>query len=126
MLHFFAFVAKLICLCRPPSQTNGEFESLLKNFELTLDKIHEDNPFVISVLGDFNSKSGDWCKNDITFHKGSMIDDVTSNYGLHHLIQEPTHIIKMSSSCIDLIFTSQPNLVMESGVHSYLHPNCHH
>ena len=27
--------------------------------------------------------------------------------------------------CIDLIFTSQSNLVMESGVHSSLHPNCH-
>ena len=31
-----------------------------------------------------------------------------------------------SSSCIDLIFTSQPNLVVESGVHPSLHPNCHH
>ena len=36
------------------------------------------------------------------------------------------HIIEDSSSCIDLIFISQPNLVMESGVHSSLHPNCHH
>ena len=25
-----------------------------------------------------------------------------------------------------LIFTSQPNLVMESGIHSSLHSNCHH
>ena len=25
-----------------------------------------------------------------------------------------------------MIFTSQPNLVTESGVHSSLHPNCHH
>ena len=31
-----------------------------------------------------------------------------------------------SSSCIDLIFTSQPNIVIESGVHPSLHPNCHH
>ena len=30
------------------------------------------------------------------------------------------------SSCIDLIFASQPNLVMGSGVHSSLHENCHH
>ena len=49
-----------------------------------------------------------------------------SNYGLHQLIQEPTHILNLSSSCIELIFTFQPNLVMESGVHSSLHPNCHH
>ena len=29
-------------------------------------------------------------------------------------------------SRIDFLFTSQPNLVMESGVHSSLHQNCHH
>ena len=31
-----------------------------------------------------------------------------------------------SSSCIDLIFTWQPNLLMESGIHSSAHSNCHH
>ena len=117
---------KFICLYRSPNQTNDEFESFLKNFELTLDKIHEDNPFMISVLGNFNAKSNNWCKNDITFHESSMIDAVTSNYGLHQLIQEPTLILNSSSSCIDLIFTSQPYLVMQSGVHSSLHPNCYH
>ena len=28
--------------------------------------------------------------------------------------------------CIDLIFTSQPNLITESAVHPSLHPNSHH
>ena len=99
-----------ICLYRSPSQTSDEFESFLKNFKLTLDKIHEDNPFMISVLGDFNAKSNNWHKNDITSYEGSMVDPVTSNY-------EPTHTLNFPSSCIDLISTSQPNLVMESGVH---------
>ena len=40
------------------------------------------------LLGDFNAKSNNWCKNDITSHEGSMIDAVTSNYGLHQLFQE--------------------------------------
>ena len=31
-----------------------------------------------------------------------------------------------SSSCIDLLFTSQPNLEMESGVHSSLHQSFHY
>ena len=31
-----------------------------------------------------------------------------------------------SRSCIDLIFTDQPNLVVESGVHPSLHEQCHH
>ena len=38
-----------------------------------------------------------------------MIDAVTRNYGLHQIIQESTLILNSSSSCIDLIFTSQPN-----------------
>ena len=29
-------------------------------------------------------------------------------------------------SCIDLIFTDQPSLVADSGVHSTLHENCRH
>ena len=46
---------KFICIYRSPSQTNDKFESFLKNFEFTLDIIHEDNPFMIFVLGDFNT-----------------------------------------------------------------------
>ena len=42
------------------------------------------------------------------------------------LIIEPTHILQQSSSCIDLTFTNQPNIVMDSGVDSSLHPKCHH
>ena len=37
---------KFIYFYRSPSQTNGEFESFLKNVKLTLDKIDEGNPFI--------------------------------------------------------------------------------
>ena len=78
------------------------------------------------VLGDFNAKSNNWCKADTTFLEGSKINTIANSCGLNQLIQEPTHILNSSSSCIDLIFTSQPNLVMESGIHLSLHSNCHH
>ena len=78
------------------------------------------------VLGDFNVKSNLRFKGDKTSYVGSKIDAITSKFGLQQLINEPTHLVADSSSCIDLIFTSQPNSVMESGVHSSLHPNCHH
>ena len=36
------------------------------------------------------------------------------------------HILDISSSCIDLIFASQQNLIIESGVFlRFLHSNCH-
>ena len=46
--------------------------------------------------------------------------------GLTQIIHEPTHMLESSVSCIDLVFTSQENLVTNLGVHSSLHPNCHH
>ena len=45
---------------------------------------------------------------------------------MQQLINESTHHTWNSSFCIALIFTWQPNLVTESGVHSSLHENCHH
>ena len=59
-------------------------------------------------------------------YEGSKIDGIISTFGLQQIINEPTHITGDSSSCINLIFTSPGNLVMKSGVHSSLHPNCHH
>ena len=74
----------------------------------------------------FNARSSNWCKYDISKNEGVQIDSVTSTHGLEQLISEPTHILSNSSSCIDLIFTNQPNLVVDSGTHPSLHPNCHH
>ena len=59
-------------------------------------------------MGDFNARSLSWCKYDIS--NQSTIDSVTSIHGLEQLIYEPTHILSNSSSCIDLVFTNQPNL----------------
>ena len=57
---------------------------------------------------------------------GISIENITSQFGLRQIINEPTHILENSSSCIDLIFTAQPNLSVESGTHPSLHPFCHH
>ena len=51
---------------------------------------------------------------------------MTSKFGLSQIIKEATHILESSSSSIDLIFTTQPTSVVESGVHPSLHPNYHH
>ena len=64
--------------------------------------------------------------NDTSTYEVSKIDSVTSQFRLEQIIKEPTHIVGDSSSCIDLIFTTQSNLVMKSGVHSSLQSNCHH
>ena len=58
--------------------------------------------------------------------QGNTIENETSQLGLHQIINEPTHLLPNFSSYIDLIFTSQPNMVIESGIHSSLHSSCHH
>ena len=64
-----------------------EFETLLKNFKLNLDKIHENNSFMTVVLGDFNTKSSNWCKADVTSLEGSKTDTITNSYALlRHLL----------------------------------------
>ena len=79
------------------------------------------------MLGDNrNIKSKNLYINDKTNEEGAKIEFVTSQFGLYQIINEPAHVLENSSSCIDLIFTSQPNLVVNSGVHPSLHPNCHH
>ena len=84
------------------------------------------NPFMLVVIGDLNAKSKNWYPLDRTTCEGNIIETINSHFGLHQLIHDPTHILRISSSCIDLIFTSQPNMVVNSGVHSSLHANCHH
>ena len=103
-----------------------DFESFTNNFELNIDTPTANNTFLTVFLGDFHAKSNLWFKGDKTTYEGSKIDGITSTFGLQQIINEPTHITGDSSCCIDLILTSQPNLVIESGMHSSLHPNRHH
>ena len=91
-----------IVLYRSPSQSQDVFESFCEHFERNLDNLAQNNPFLLVAIGDFNAV---WIKS---------------------IINEPKLILDSSSSCIHLIFTSQPNLVIESGVHPSLHQNCHH
>ena len=64
--------------------------------------------FLATIFDDFDDK---------TSFEGSTIETLTSQFGLHMLINEPIHLLQNSSSCIELIFTSQANIVVESGVH---------
>ena len=123
---FAGKVCNFISLYRLPSQSHDIFETFADNLELNLDTIANENPYLIVILGDFNAKLSNWFKHDKTTYKCSKIEAITSQFGLKQLIQEPAHILSNSSSCIDLLFTSQPNLVIESGVHYSLHESSHH
>ena len=111
---------------RSPSQNNSESDLFLSNFGKLLSNINERKPFLSVITGDFNARSSSWWSKDIDTTEGSKLFSLTSSNGFPQLINEPTHIQTSSSSCIDLIFTNQPNLSVNSDVHAYLHPNFYH
>ena len=104
-------VSNFISLYRSPSQTLDDFETFSKNFKLNLEKESKGTLF--------------WFCQDKSTFEGNVIDSITSQFGLYQVIKEPTHILD-TSSCIDLIFTSLPNLITDSDVHSSLYPNSHY
>ena len=115
----------VVSLYRSPSQTQDEFDNFLTSFEKLIGDIIAKNPSFVLITGDFNARSTNWWKNDLSTSEGTQIDSLTTSYGLSQIISDPTHILPNSSSCIDLIFTNQPNLVTEGGVYPSLQPKCH-
>ena len=116
----------IIALYRSPNQSQDNFEKFSEKLELNLDSLVENSPFLVVLIGDFNAKSKSCYKNDKGSFGEYIFENVTSQFGLHQVIKEPTHILDNSSSCIELSFTSQANLLVESGVQPSLHSNCHH
>ena len=95
-------------ICRSPSRNNNEYEVFLSNLEKILSKINKCKSSVSVIAGDFNARSFYWWCKDTKTTEGSTLYLPTSS--------KHTHIQENNSSCIDL--TDQPNLLINSGVHS--------
>ena len=115
-----------VALYRSPGQSLDNFETFIDNFQLNLESLSRKNPFLLVAIGDFNAKSKVWYCNDNTMSQGKALENVMSQFELHQVIKKPTHILHSSFSCIDLRFSSQPYLIVETGVHPSLHPSCNH
>ena len=106
--------------------SNNQFKSYLSNLGKLVNEINNRKPALSIITGDFNARPHPWWSNDITTTEGSKLLDLSLSNGFSQLIYEATHIQTNSTSCIDLIFTGNPGLLVDSGVHSPLHPNCYH
>ena len=61
------------------------------------------------MVDDFNAKSSNWNLSDIASFDDSQIEFLASHFAMSQVIKEPTHILDVWKSCIDRIFTPQPN-----------------
>ena len=113
-IRFELIIGEKRCPYRSPSQTQDEFDKFTDNLELNLDLGVQNNPYLVVVLGDFNAKSRNLYGFDKTYFEGNVLETLFFQSVSHQMINNPTHISDTYSSCIDLMFTSQPNLVVES------------
>ena len=116
-------------LYRSPSfsRNSHEFQVLIENFRNLHSKINAENPFAIFFTGDFNGHSQIWWPDGDTNPEGREIEDLFSSLNLSQIISEPTNFTPgCLPSCIDLIITDQPNLILDSGTRPSLDPKCHH
>ena len=89
-------------------------------------KWYYNNALFTLILGDFNAWSSCWWTNDKTTTERTKLEFLMTAHEFLQLISQPTHLLPQCSSCIELIFTYQPNLIVDSSVHPSLHSNCHY
>ena len=97
-------VCNFISLYRSPKKSLEKFETFADKLKLDLDTIAESNHFLIVLLIDRKAKLSKWYKNDNPSYEDTETEGLTSQFEIQQLINEPTHILLASSSCINLIF----------------------
>ena len=114
------------CSYRSPSQNQHEFENFFTNVYTLMDYINNELPTCSVLTGDFNSRYSKWSSNDITNANGRAHDTLTSSVGYKQIINDPTHPVNNSFSCIDLIFCDNLNICTNYGVDLSIFEKCHH
>ena len=115
------------CIYRSPTQTADETRQFCQDLETTCSNIALENPVCSFILGDFNAKCTNWWSNGTNNPCGLLLKNLMPTYNYSQVINEPTNFEPQKTpSCIDLIFSNQPNLILESGVHPSLSSFCHH
>ena len=77
--------------------------------------------------GDFNAHSQFWWTDGDTTAEGTEIENLLTSLGLAQVISEATNLEpNKNPSCIDLVVTDQPHLILDSGTRASLDPYCRH
>ena len=91
-----------------------------------MNNINSLNPAISIITGDFKGKCSKWYSFDTSNNIGKELDTVTSTVGYSQVIDKPTHFTNNSSSCIDLVFTSDPSILVDLHIEKSLSTSCHH
>ena len=108
--------------------SSAGFSDFLINFENLYNSIKTEKPYAMFFTGDVNGHTQAWYPGGDTNAIGTKLEEIFSSLSLHQMINERTHFFRDDClpSCIDIILTDQPNLVMNSGVRPSLDPTVKH
>ena len=112
---------------RTPSQHLAtDIDDYCTKLESTLNMVSNENPSAIIISGDFNAKSRSFWSDEPTENlAGNKMTKVMLENQLEELVNEATHF-RNTPTCIDLIFTNQPNFFVDVGTLPSPVPTCHH
>ena len=88
-IKYWRKICNFISLYRSPGQFHDEFEKFIENLELNLERLCQNNPFLIVLIGDLHTKQKNWCCHDKSSLKENAMENVTAQFGLqqkYHLI----------------------------------------
>ena len=84
------------------------------------------NPAISITTGYFSGKCSKWYSFDTSDNIGKELDTITLTVGYGQIIDKLTHFTNKLSSCIDLIFTPNHSIMVDSGIEKSLCSSCHH
>ena len=114
-----------ICLYRSPSQVYKNLKSFCSSCNSLLSNINDQHQACSIVIEDLNAKCSKWCTIYKDNTEGHEIDSIATTAGHSQMINKPTHFINESSSCIDLIFSSNTSFIKNCGSELSIHEKCH-
>ena len=94
------------------SQRQGEFEKFSNDLELNLGTLSQKIPFQLQLLVTLTQNQKVGISMIALILRVMSQKNIMSQFGLQQIIREAIHILDNCSSCIDLIFTSEPNLII--------------
>ena len=85
-----------------------------------------EKPHCIILAGDLNAHNSVWYKGDNTDSLGSSLQRIFDKNMVSQMTNGPTYITNNSQTCLDLLVTDQPNIILKNEIHPSLHTNCSH
>ncbi len=96
---------------RAPGASAMVVDEFILCIDQTLDKVLNENPDMVILVGDFNDKCMSWDGDHSDSEMGFKFYNCINDRNLFQMVDEPTRITESCSSLLDLIITDSPGYI---------------